>query len=78
MLRNVVMLRPESMSPLDHPLIFRGLVKHLTTVFGINGEYAAIHDSLVIQEFCETFNISLDAVSAQLETYVHASPEGIN
>jgi hypothetical protein len=67
-----------SSNPLDHPLIWRGLVKRLTTVTGIIGEYAAIHDAIVIQEFCDAFEIPLSAVSGRLETFVHAAPAAIN
>jgi hypothetical protein len=64
-------------SPLDHPLIWRSLVKGLTSVV-VSGDYAAIHDAIVIQEFCDAFNLPLSAVSGRLETYVHASTGGVN
>jgi hypothetical protein len=74
----VKMPRPKSLSPLDHPLIWRGLVRGLNTVIGLSGPYVEVHDAIVIGEFCEAFDISLEAVSAQLETYVHASSDAVN
>jgi hypothetical protein len=66
-----------SSNPLDHPLIWRSLIMALTSVI-VSGDYAAIHDALVIEKFCNEFDVSLSAVSERLETYIHASPEGIN
>jgi hypothetical protein len=66
-------------SPLDYPPIWRGLIKRLTTVTGVSGgDYAAIHDAIVIQEFCEAFEIPVSAVSERLETYCHPATGGIN
>jgi hypothetical protein len=62
-------------NPLDHPPIWRGLVKDLTTVLGISGDYAALHDAMVINEFCDAFDIPLSAVSGRLETYCHLASE---
>ena len=52
-------------------MIWRSLVAALTTVLGISGDYAEIHDTIVIEEFCDAFKIPLSAVSGRLETYCH-------
>jgi hypothetical protein len=61
--------------PLDYPPIWRGLVKRLNTVLGLRGPYVEIHDARVIGEFCAAFNVSLDDVSAKLETFCHPVAE---
>jgi hypothetical protein len=71
-------MRKPISSPLDHPLIWRSLISSLTTVTGVSGDYAAIHDAIVIQEFCEAFEIPVSAVSERLETYCHPASGGIN
>jgi hypothetical protein len=60
-------------SPLDYPLNWRSLIFALTP---LTGDYTAIHNSLVIEEFCQAFDIPISAVSGRLETYVHACPGG--
>lgn len=65
-------------SPLDHPLIWRGLIKRLSTIAGADNIYATMHDAMVIQEFCDAFEIPLSAVSGRLETYVHAPNDAVN
>jgi hypothetical protein len=72
------MPRPKSPSPLDHPLIWRGLVRGLNTVIGLSGPYVELHDAIVIQKFCDAFEIPLSAVSSRLETYVHACSDAVN
>ncbi len=52
-------------------MIWRGLVSRLTTVAGVNGPYVELHDAIVIQEFCDAFNVKVDDVSAKLETFCH-------
>jgi hypothetical protein len=65
-------------NPLDHPLIWQGLVKGLTSALGVGGDFQAVHDTLVLERFCDAFCVSIDDVSARLEAYVHVGPEAIN
>jgi hypothetical protein len=62
-------------SPLDHPIIWRGLVKRLALG---SGPYVELHDAILIQEFCDAFNIPLSAVSERLRAYVHAPSDTVN
>jgi hypothetical protein len=75
----ILMPKPSATwSPLDQPLIWRSLIKHLNMVMGCVGPYVDIHDAIVIGEFCEAFNIPISAVSERLEAYCHSAPAGIN
>ena len=65
-------------SILDNPLIWRDLVSRLNTALGIVGDYAFLHDSLVIDDFCKRFAVPIDAVSARLEAHVHSQSSAIN
>jgi hypothetical protein len=74
------MIKPKPTATSSNPLDehWRELVSCLNTVLGFRGPYVDLHDALIIEKFCEEFDVPLSAVSERLETFCHSPAEGLN